>query len=377
MYGAGPCFLLALCIVRPLIEGPSSPVLYYIEDKSSADGRGIDIRDLVGLFVDRDNKLQRETYLSAEQSYFGHFGGHFLVQEKRTTRDRITQQKFIVTKYGGVIDLQTRKVINDQKNGYLLGIEGGKVTYRIMGDGQATSTFAFDLKTCHLEKLEPGNHWDLPGHKSPNRTMSVSSGGVISLHHLDGASKDLASGFSYRLSHLAAPSGTGVPCLWLDNERILTQRANGRLVILTVGGAIDELPEIDAAPAEVFAPPVLRRDAQERVIYSCDSKEFLIDLQNRRLTPLTRHALGNEFELSVSKDQLDRQSVYYQGKMIGQWICNPDDVRTAPGLIALAFVRPSTNLRLFGPDGLAVWSNRNGEWKTVMCRVNSLIGWAD
>ncbi len=65
--------------------------------------------------MNRENKLVRETLVSRDQRFFGHFGGH-----------QIALGRFIVTSYGGVIDIQAKKVILDEQDGKLLGLEEEK-----------------------------------------------------------------------------------------------------------------------------------------------------------------------------------------------------------------------------------------------------------
>src|SRR5262249_18731704 len=126
-----PSFALAMLCTCGLPQADSAPALYAIEDITSDRGV-VETRNLVRLSIDRDNKLVKESLLSRDQRFFGHFGGH-----------RIALGRFIVTKFGGIIDIQARKVINDEQDGELLGLEDGKAMYRIDNSRRESGLFSF------------------------------------------------------------------------------------------------------------------------------------------------------------------------------------------------------------------------------------------
>ncbi len=359
-------FAFLLHILAPQAE--ASPALYVIENVASGQGT-VDTRSLVRLSMDRENKLVKETLVSRDQRFFGHFGGH-----------RIALGRFILTSYGGVIDIQSKKVILDEQDGKLLGLEDGKVFYRIENTFRVSGLFSFDLNERKVTEAGKGSHWDLPGVISPDKTMSVESGilyaGVIRLHRQGKAPQELAKGFGFTYSTLASPTGGGPPCLWLDGEHILAGQANRKLVILTTQGTVEKPIEINDAPAEILSPPHLWRDQQGRVIYSCGEKYFLIDVPKGDASPLKRHSMGHGFEASVAVDAQRRRSVYHDGELIGQWVFNPLQAETAPGLLAFAYVHPDENANLGYPDGVAVWNKHVGDWRTIRIWVNDLIGWS-
>jgi hypothetical protein len=360
-----PSLTFAILLHVSVSQMDSSPALYVIENVRSDRGV-VEIRNLVRLSIDRENKVVRETLLSQDQRFFGHFGGH-----------RIALGRFIVTRYGGIIDIQAKKVIHDEQDGEVLGLEDGKVVYRINNSFRSSGLFSFDLKELKVATVKEGEHWDLPGVKSPDETMSIETkfDGVIRLHRLGKAPKELAK-VRITFSKFASAFLGEAPCLWLDGERILAGQTNRKLIILTTQGAVEGPIEIKDAPAEVLSPPHLWRDPQGKVIYSCGSEDFLIDVPHRVASPLKRYSLGHGFEASVAVDEECRRSVVYDGKAIGQWTFSPHEALTAPGLLAFPYVRPSENANLGYPDGIAVWNARAGDWQTIKMWVNDLIGWS-
>jgi hypothetical protein len=289
--------------------------------------------------------------------------------------------RFIVTKYGGVIDIQAKKVIHDEQDGEVLGVEDGKVVYCIDNSQRLSGLFSFDLTERKVAKVEKGSHWDLPGLKSPDKTMSVANevtdGGMIRLHRVGKMPQVLAKAASITYSKLASQvGGIGTPCLWLDGGLILAGETNRKLVILTIQGTVEKSIEVKDAPAEIFTPPSLWRDEQGRVIYSCGDEYFLIDVPKGVASPLESYWLGHGFAVSVTVDKERRRSVFYEGKAIGQCVCNSFGAVTAPGLIAFAYVRPGENANLGYPEGIAAWSTRARDWQTIKMWVSDMIGWA-
>jgi hypothetical protein len=188
-----------------VVSADPSTALYVIEDI----GGVVETRSLVRLSFDREKKLVKETLLTKDQRFFGHFGGH-----------RLALDRYLVTSYCGIIDIQTCKVINDEQNGSLLGIEGGKVFYRYPASGYHFDTsgqvFSYDLNEGKLEKVKAGGYWDLPGTISPHKSMSVTQESKqVLLHQAGKEPRELAEDFGYTQSMLASLASYVRP-LWLD-----------------------------------------------------------------------------------------------------------------------------------------------------------------
>jgi len=349
------------------VQVDTSPALYVVENVSDPVEGVVNIRNLVRLSLDCDNQLIREVILSLDQRFFGHFGGH-----------RIALERFVVTCYGGVIDIPSKKVIHNEQDGELLGLDDGKVIYRVNDHRGKNEVFYFDLKERKLGKVEKESHWYLPGVKSPDKTMSVQQDrdSVLRLHQLGKAPKELGKDFTITLcpGSSALPR---VPCLWLDNKRIITVQTNRKLVIITTDGVTEQFIEVKDAPAEVVGLPQLWLDKQGKVIYSCGGEHFWIDVHTKAASPLQRYSLGNGFEASVAVDQKQRRTVYHNGKEIGQWVFSPFDAETMPGRIGFAYVQPGEHANLGYPDGVAVWDARIGDWRVIVGTwVNNIIGWS-
>lgn len=364
------CWLSASLLIAASASGGraappagTAPALYFVENIAT-DGMVL-TRGLVRLSLGADGRLVKETVLARDQRFFGHFGGHAILPGDR----------FLATAYGGVIDLADGKVIHDEQDGKLLGFDGGCVVLRMDNANRDPGTSAFDTATRSLRKLDRPGRWDLPGAISPDGAKGVHQGfdGILRLYRVDGTTKDLARTFRIDHSPLSSSLSQEVPCLWLDDRRILTQEANGRLVVVDVDGKVERLLAIPGAP-EVVTPPRLKRDPRGRIIYTCGGDDHVIGVGARSAVPLEWYALGHDFEASVKADGLHRHEVRHAGRSIGAWKFSPHEAETAPGLIAFPFVVIGDNLGY--PEGVAVWSLGTG-WQSVKLWPNDLVGWTE
>jgi hypothetical protein len=78
---------------------------------------------------------------SDEQRFFGHFGGH-----------RLHDNRYVITKFGSVLDLKDNTWIHKETDADVLAIEGNKVIYRVDRFGANEGIFAFDLTKRTVEK---------------------------------------------------------------------------------------------------------------------------------------------------------------------------------------------------------------------------------
>lgn len=343
---------------------PRSPATLYVVENLAPRGV-VDERSLVRLTFGKDGRVARETILTRDQRFFGHSGGHRLV----------TGGRFLATAYGGVVDLVDRKVIHDEELGKLLGLDGGRVVFLMENANRQEGYFAFDTATRSLSKLKDPGHWDLPGAKSPDRTKSVHRGfdAILRLYRVDGTAKDLGRTFRINYSPLSSSHSPEVPCLWLDDRRILTQEANGKLAVVDVDGKVEPLLAIPDAPA-VVSPTHLARDPRGRVLYTCGALERVIDVDRRKAVPFDWLDLGHGFEASREPDGLGRHEVRREGQSIGRWKFSPHEAATAPRLIAFPFCLIGDNLGY--PEGVLLWSPGTG-WQSAKLWPNDVVGWAE
>jgi hypothetical protein len=371
-------------MTSPKDKTPSSPAippaLYFIENV----GPIVYTRNLARITIGPDGKLSREKLLTRNEYFFAYC----------ETPQIIIDHRYFVTTKCGVIDLASRQVITQEDTGEYLGEEKGKIYYCITRNAiRENGYFSFDLTTHQVAKISPPWHSDLPGVISPNRTMSVTSEDHVTtrLHKIDGTTKDIAKGYKAFMGGESQITNDiwPLPFLWLDNTRILTQKSNGKLVVLNIDGTAEDLVDVHDAAIGNGSRPRLWFDPLGRIIYTaCDEVEYqkgvyhqveyLIELKEKRASLLKTYALGNGFEVSTTLDKDGAFPVFHDGREIGKRNFRHDQAVTAPGLIAISEVDPHGNP--YFPTDVAVWNASRNDWqttpKTDPQTVQCLVGWA-
>lgn len=363
-----------------------SLIVTNIDDSNSEHDR---TQDLIKYDFENGELVATETIISNP-------GGQlrFNCEESRVYRNR-----YVITDFGDIVDITTRQFIHWGGNGSgftrLLEVEGD---YVYIHQPSTDEYYYFNLANLETKEMEDPGSLSLPGLLSPNGSMSVTSigwsEGQIWLHYLNGEAEMLGEGFFVEYSPLAS-SMLGVPLFWLDSERVLTQKSNGEIIIVTVDGSVVpvvniDLSQLDFAPAGMTgaARASIYRDFNDRIIYSirligpegkfCDNR-FVIDVENESYS--TYHPewipLGHEFEYSSKGDNT---VLRYKGNEIGHEKCfNEGYERTIKGHIAITR-QESCDIY---PTSIRVWSNANGNWTSmdfefpIWITYSSIIGWIE
>ena len=294
--------------------------------------------------------------------------------------------RYLITQYGGIVDITIGQLLSSRGRGpdyaLLLGIEDNCVIIRT---GQTQEYYCYDLAQQQCYELESPGKWSLPGVLSPDGTMSVSSdgwdGGKIWLYDVNGNKREIATGFYIRYSGLASTI-RGVPLMWLDNQRVLTQKSNGEIVIVKIDGSIEsvvtiDLSQIDSAPSGLAGAlsASLSRDFDGNIIYTISllgpdgkfrSNRFVIDVENTSYSECDPEwtALGHGFEYAL---QGEMAVIRHNGQEIGQErFLRPAEVRTFNDYIAIVSYESSVWTSDYAnPTSIKVWSSANEGWTTI------------
>lgn len=288
--------------------------------------------------------------------------------------NHIYRNRYVITNWGDVIDVRSGELLHKGVGQYA-GMDGDRVIANV-NRVDAEGVFSFDLNTREYTRLDAPGKWALPGALSPDQTRSVSvdyTSNVL-LHDLTGSKRSLGSDFAME-GDPSSSSMAGVPLLWLDNERILTQRHNGQLVVLRLDGSVTPLVKIRVA-RHVRGDPGLYRDAEGRVIYECGAGQYAIDVEHKRYTPYRWLALGNGFEAESTQHAAYGYIVRHQAKPIGKVWGIVYGAPTKAGWIAIEYGEVGSNLGY--PKGVKVWSRASGTWITVdEGWLAAVIGWLE
>jgi hypothetical protein len=286
-------------------------------------------------------------------------------------RNHILDDRYIVTNWADVIDLRGGVLLHHGEGDYL-GVEGTRIMERSRKT-TADGIFSFDLATGKVESLPAESPWGLPGQLSPGRTHSMAGSfeGEIWLHQAGGKKVLLGSGFNVQLSEISS-SSPDPPILWLDENRALTQKGNGVIVLLDIQGKTEPVVTIPAGePA--LSNPILERNADGEIIYSGEDL-FVIDLGKRTYRHSPWVALGRGFTVEDLPDPAYGYIVRYGDQEIGRLWGSVHMAVTSEGYFAVQYGPSFSN---FGyTKGIRVWSQENCRWTTIDTEwVVSLLGW--
>jgi hypothetical protein len=252
-------------------------------------------------------------------------------------------------------------------------VADGKVFYRTNHLTHGSRYFAFDLRRRTLEEVIPPAKWALPGLLSPEGTKSVmiDHTAEIILHGVGAKPRSL--GKEFHVKHRTPPPNFSYslphpPALWLDEERLLTQTGNGRLVVVNVEDGSSTGPIKVPASKEVVHSPRLWRDGNGDIVYECGRELFRVDVEKESWQRYHWEALGHGFE--KSPDICSERVIRYQGETIRRRDISTWNASVTAGYIA---VKSMPNGKL--ADGVWVWCDSTRHWTHLPMRADSIVGW--
>lgn len=288
-------------------------------------------------------------------------------------KNRIYRNKYIISNWGDVVDIQTKSLIHKSKGEYVAA-EGNQIIIKV-NRVDVEGYFYFDLERKTYARLPLPSKWTLPGLLSPDQTKSVEGEGFnIFLHRLKRKEKLLGSNFFVESD--ISSSGTSRPLLfWLDNERVLTQKNNGDIVVLRMDGTFTPVVKIPIEKV-AFSQPYFVRDGKGKIIYECSGESFAVDVENKTYTPYKWVALNSKFEAENERDNSYGHIIRFQGEEIGRLWGSVWNAPTTNDYIAVEYGTIGSNLGY--PDGIKVWSSANSKWTTIELKwLNNIIGWIE
>lgn len=161
----------------------------------------------------------------------------------------------------------------------------------------------------------------------------------------------------------------GLPLKWIDNERLLTQKENGKLVIVNLDGKMNYFPDIPCTKDDF---PRFKETRIHKFIYVCSSKEFALDVDK-----LSFEKVKNDLDYGFSTKTIDKKSAYYyQDNLIGE---DGIDDSTTDGYLALTYGKAG-KYGFFDVNDiniLKVWNQHTNEWQTFNFDGShlELLGW--
>ncbi len=338
--------------------------LVLVEEVPDKEGT-VTKRQLLQISIRNGKVSVPETVWEGEQRFFGHFGGH-----------QIVRGRYLVTTFGGVIDLREKKVVSSEMYGTLHAVEGPLVYYWVANSTRDEGMFTFNLDTHEIhrvDKLGQGRMLLVGTLPSPDGSKSVRSS-FTELTLLDGA-KSTSLGKEFKVEVGAFSYVPSAPVMWLDNDRLLTQVQNGELVAVNLKGKQTPLVKI---PVEKMpsAAPRLSRDPTGRIVYECGEEAFEVDAKARQWARIEWMNLGHGFQMSRAANPKYTHTFRHNGREIGAVLCfleSPGRVSATAGYLAV--VSSTDGSGLASKMSVRIWSAASGEWTSLKLNPNCLVGW--
>lgn len=288
--------------------------------------------------------------------------------------NRIYRNRFLIDYWGDVIDLNAKTVLH-KGNGELVEINGDEVVIEINRVDQE-GIFAYNLESGKYTKIKSPNIYESDGAVSPDKKYIASrknSSGLVLKETGSGKAKIIKGDFAVMLSVKANEFGQ-LPLFWLDNERLLTQRSNGEIIIVHTNGKIEPVVKIDIKESP-YTSPVFSRDPDGEIIYECD-ESFVIDIDNKKFKKYESVPIGNGFlsrNDETAKSNWGTGTVYfYKGAEIGR-IWSAREIST-DNFLAVIYGKDGSNLGY--PDGVKVWNSFKKDWTTLEIKWKpEIVGW--
>jgi hypothetical protein len=288
-------------------------------------------------------------------------------------QNRIYKNRYIISHWADIIDFQTKKVLHIGK-GEFIGIENERVIQHL-NKVDVEGYFFYDLTSNKYARLNKPGKWRLQGLLSPDQTKTAEGGGYnIWLHSLDKKEHLLGSGFFVQ-ADMSSSVTSKPPLYWLDNERILTQKNNGEIVLLKTDRTITPIVKIPVED-ENFSQPLIYKDRDGNIVYRCCNQAFSIDVERKSYKPYEWIGLGNGFSAEEKRDKSYGHIIRFNGDEIGRLWGSVWSAPTTDGFIAIEYGKVGSNLGY--PDGIKVWNSRNRKWTTFeLDGLMEIIGWLE
>lgn len=345
-------------------EAPQNISLLTVECKSS--GGGCHTQQLVRYDFRNGEFVSRETVLSEPNDRV-----RFDVDSGYIHRGR-----YIINMFGSIFDIQSRQLLGENR-GELIDIVDDDVLLKANRIDEE-EFFAFNLESKTYRKLPDGKVFSQEGQLSPNkRRYAIApswSEENFQFHELkDWRSKrktTVKGSFSSSCSVRCSSFDAKTPFVWIDDNRILTQRSNGDIVEVNVDGKVRQIVKIkiDEEPDSL---PYFGKNQSEHFYYDIGATRYSIDIRNKSYTK-DKEFLGNDFEV-VYADRLWKE-YFYKRKSIGRvWSIDPLSYK---GFISIAYDKEGDNVG-YG-DGIRVWNDIKKDWTTIEVDwLIKIIGWIE
>ncbi len=290
---------------------------------------------------------------------------------------RLLQNRYIVSQLSDIFDIQTKELFSEQRGEYL-GNEKDLIYIFQNKGGSDVKLFSFNLTSRKYNKPEFPSIPFMFGYCSPSILRSIQYYTDNNSLKVTDRKRDRERDFEKYLDGVYKVScgknckddRNSLPMLWLDDDRLLTQKNNGELYLLDFKkNGIKKLMKIPVKE-ELESIPVLYKDFGGNIHYRAD-KDYLIDVENRKYTEAQFIDLANGFKGSISTGE---ETFMFGEKEIGKFLAL--NRRSTKNYLAVEFNKEKKSFNF--PDGIKVWNNSNQQWLDLDVNYSpKIVGWIE
>jgi hypothetical protein len=291
----------------------------------------------------------------------------------------IYRNRWIITSYGNVIDLEKRKVLVDSHDQFVKA-SGDSLIFYTNDIARGKFYSVLNLTTGVYAQVQSPVFRAITGHDvEPDCTLKD-----FKIYYYPPSApkvelvKDAGFGEDVSLIPQGRPS---CPIFWLDNDNFIYPNyssAHDYVSIMKVNftskeqekiGSIDQLPE-NHRPSYFYKSPA------GEIIYSCARGYYKIDAAKKEVTETQFLSMGNGFSIAVNETDKKGKVIRNGEQVIGTYFCNSELTATAPGLIAFPYEIVLGDEHYL--QGAAVYSAAAKQWKTIGdSDLSAVVGWVE
>lgn len=291
----------------------------------------------------------------------------------------IYRNRWIITAYGNVIDLEKRKVLVDAHDQFVRA-NGDSIIFYTNDIARGKFYSVLNLSTGIYQQVKSVTFHALTG-KDVEPDCSVKNFRIY--YYPPSAPKvELVkdAGFGEDVS-LIPQAKSACPIFWLDDDNFIYPNyssAHDYVSIMKVNftskeqekiGSIDQLPENHRLS-------YFYRSPAGEIIYSCARGYYKIDPGKKEVTEVQFLSAGNGFSVAVNETDKKGKVIKNGEQIVGTYFCNMDLTATAPGLIAFPYEIVLGDEHYL--QGAAVYSAATKQWKTIGdSDLSAVVGWVE
>lgn len=293
--------------------------------------------------------------------------------------NKIHRNRWIITSYGNVIDLEQKKVLVDGHDQFVRA-SGDSIIFYTNDIARGKFYSVLDLTTGTYAPVKSPSFRALVGH---DVQPDCSSKNFKIYYYPPSAQKvelvkDAGYGEDVSLIPQTKPA---CPIFWIDNDNFLFpyySSAHDYVTIMKVNfsskaqekiGGIDQLPENHRLS-------FFYKNADGEIVYSCSRGHYKIDPAKKEVTELQFFSAGNGFSIAVNETDKKGRAIRHGEQNVGTYFCTPGLTATTTGLLAFPYEMVLGDEHYL--QGAAVYSVATKQWKTVGdSDLSAVVGWIE